>query len=146
MRRFVMHATQIFHSRKNRLRFHHHSLAAAERRVVHDVMLVRRPVPQVMDSKIDNPIFLSAFHDAFGKRRATDIGKQCQNVDPHRNRNVQRSTLNVQSRNSSDDLPISETKRTSSRRSSLRLHYSTISSMARCPWRAAELASNARMA
>jgi len=48
-----------------------------------------------MDSKIDNPVFLRAFHDAFAKRRATDVGKQCQDVDLHQNENVQRSTLNV---------------------------------------------------
>src|SRR5262250_607268 len=73
----------MFNGRKNRLRFHHHSLAASERRIVHGVMFVRGPVPKVMDTKIDNPIFLSAFHDAFAKRRATDVGKQCQDVDLH---------------------------------------------------------------
>jgi len=76
-------AAQIFNGRKNRLRFHYHSLTASERCVVHDVMFVRGPVPKVMDTKIDNPIFLSAFHDAFAKRRATDVGKQCQDVDLH---------------------------------------------------------------
>jgi hypothetical protein len=75
--------SQIFNCRKNRLRFHHHPLAAAERCIVHDVMFVRCPVPQVMDPKIDNPIFLSAFHDAFAQRRPTDVGKQCEDVYLH---------------------------------------------------------------
>src|SRR4029453_5485647 len=47
------------------------------------VMFFGRPVPEIMDPKIDDAAFLSAFHNAFAQRRATDIGKQCQNVDFH---------------------------------------------------------------
>jgi len=94
---FGLLISQIFNGRKNRFRFHDHSLAAAERCIVHDVMFVRGPVPQVMDLKIDNSIFLGAFHDAFAKLRATDVGKQCQNVDLHEGKtsNAQPASANA---------------------------------------------------
>ena len=89
--------SEIFHRRKNGLRLHHHSLAAAERCIVYDVMLISRPLSQIMDLKIDNPIFLGALHDAFAKRRPADIGKQSQDVDLHSGRKVGRPAVNVQS-------------------------------------------------
>jgi hypothetical protein len=58
-------------------------------------MFIRGPIPQVMNPQIDNPIFLSAFHDAFAKRGATDVRKQCQNIDLHWEENVERPAANV---------------------------------------------------
>ena len=78
-------------------------------------------------SKIDDPVFLRAFHDAFAKRRAADFRKQREDVDLHQEENIERPRLTS---NHESDMKI----------------YSTISSIARWPWRAAELASNARIA
>ena len=52
-------------------------------RVVHDVMFVCGPIAKVMNPKIDNFIFLRAFHHALVERRATDFWKECDDVDAH---------------------------------------------------------------
>jgi hypothetical protein len=64
---------KFFDRGKNRLRLHHHPLPSAKRRIISDAMLVRRPIAQVMNVKIDNLIFLRALHDAFAQRRAADF-------------------------------------------------------------------------
>jgi hypothetical protein len=46
-------------------------------------MFVGRPIAQIMNTKIDNLVFLRAFHNAFAQRRATDFGKQREDVDLH---------------------------------------------------------------
>jgi len=88
--------SEIFDGRENRLRFHDHSLAAAEGCVIRDVMFIRGPVPQVMNLKVDNPIFPSTPHDALTERRAADFRKQRENVDLHSEENVERPVANVQ--------------------------------------------------
>ena len=49
---------------EDRLRFHHHPLAATEGRVVDDVMPVARPVPQIVDLQVERAGFLRAAHHA----------------------------------------------------------------------------------
>src|SRR5438045_2321628 len=46
-------------------------------------MLVLGPIAQIMNTKIDNSIFLRPFHHAFAQRRAANFGKQGQDVDLH---------------------------------------------------------------
>jgi hypothetical protein len=46
-------------------------------------MFICRPISQVVDTKIDNPIFLGAFHDALAQRRAADFREQGKNVNLH---------------------------------------------------------------
>ena len=74
---------QAFNGSENRFRFHHHPLPAAKRRVVDDVVFVRGPIAQVMDTKIDRFIFLRALHHALAQRSAADLRKQGEDVDLH---------------------------------------------------------------
>src|SRR5438067_10257205 len=97
-------------------------------------MFVRRPIAQVINVQLDDSLFLCAFHDALAQWCAADFREQRDDVDLHRERNIERPTSNVQRR-------IVETPR---RLTQTPYNYSTISKTARCPWRAAELASAER--
>src|SRR5207253_5639349 len=90
---------QFFNRGKDRFRFQHHSLPAAKRRVIDDVMFILCPIAQVVNAKIDNPIFLRPFHHALAQRRAADFGKKGENVDLHSEEtsNAQRPTSNIES-------------------------------------------------
>src|SRR5205814_3372285 len=107
---------------KDWFRLHHHSLPSTEGRIVDDMMLVLGPIAQIMNAKIDNSIFLRPFHHAFAQRRAANFRKQGQDVDLHTAAAV------------CDRRPI---------KFPLQKNHSTISRLARWPWRAAELARSA---
>src|SRR5205823_11818293 len=74
---------QRFHRGENRLRFHDHSLTAPEWCVIDNVVLVGRPVAQVMDAQVERTAFLRALHHAFRKRGATGFWEKRQNIDAH---------------------------------------------------------------
>ena len=50
---------------KDRFRFHHHPLTAAEGGVIHDMMPVGRPVAQVVDVQVERAGLLRAAHHTF---------------------------------------------------------------------------------
>src|ERR1043166_1993335 len=83
---------------KNRLRLHHHPLPSAKRRGIYYVMLVRGPIAPVMNVEFENSLFLRAFHDALAQWRVADFREQRDDVDLHRERNIERPTSNVQRR------------------------------------------------
>src|SRR5262249_62034948 len=105
-------------------------------------MFVRRPIAQVVNVQFDDPLLLRAFHHAFPQRHATDFRKQRDNVESHLEENVSDAgtvAAVCDCRNPKLGTP----------RASLQCTpqcYSMISRRARWPWRAAELANNARIA
>src|SRR5712672_1504540 len=72
-----------FHRRENRLWFHDHSLTATKWCVIHDAMLVGRPLAQVVDPQVERAAFLRPLHHAFRKRGATDFWEKRQDIDAH---------------------------------------------------------------
>src|SRR5438105_3660932 len=72
-----------FYRGKNRLRFHDHSLAAAKGGVINHVVLVSRPISDVMNSQVEPARVLGPLHHAFRERGAASFWKQCQNIDTH---------------------------------------------------------------
>src|SRR5690349_19150092 len=97
-----------------------------------------------MDVKVDDSLFLCAFHDALAQWRAADFREQRDDVDLHRGRNIERPIRLRKLRR--DRHPTSNAELKSALPERRYRIYSTISRIARWPWRAAELASNARIA
>src|SRR5437870_12638403 len=74
---------EIFDRRKDRFRLHHHPLPSAKWRIINHMMFVCRPVSEVMNVKLEDSLFLCAFHHALAQGRAADFRKQRDDVDPH---------------------------------------------------------------
>ena len=71
---------------EERLRLQHHPRPAAERRVVHDAVPVRREVAQVVDREVDDAALVRPGHDALAREAPNHLGEDRDDVDAHDDR------------------------------------------------------------
>jgi hypothetical protein len=110
------------------------------------MMFIRCPIAQIVNVQIDYPFLLRPLHHALAQGSATDFRKQCDNVDSHRKENVGRPPSNTETVAAVYACRNPKGWRSRDAGTEPTECYSTISSTARWPWRAAELASKARIA
>ena len=73
-----------FNCRENGLGFHHHSPAAAVRRVVGGVVFVGCPVADVVGLDVNQAILYGTLEDAYLKIRLKNLRKEAENVKSHK--------------------------------------------------------------
>ncbi len=72
-----------FDRRKDRFHFHDHPAAPAVRFIVGDMVLVRGPVTDIMDTYIDQPALAGALKNAAFKIRGKNFRQECEDVELH---------------------------------------------------------------
>ena len=84
MRLFANVLTQRSVAVKYRLHLHYHSRSAAVGRIVHAVMLVKSIVAYVAAVDFNTAALTGTSDNALAQNGAAHIGKQSQNINPHR--------------------------------------------------------------
>src|ERR1019366_5472642 len=72
-----------FHRLEDRFRLEHHALTPAERTIIHGLVPVRSPVPQIVDADLDQARIAGTFHHAMRKRPLEKLREDRQQMENH---------------------------------------------------------------